>query len=110
MGCTICLLFLLLAISGCDDSYKPLRTANTVDQHSSYSFIKEIPVPRKYHRIVMQPGSFGEWLRTIGLKKNSTVYLYNGKPKAWQGAQFAVLDIRVGDKDLQQCADAVMRL
>jgi hypothetical protein len=33
-----------------------------------------------------------------------------GHAKRNQSAQFAVLDISVGNKDLQQCADAVMRL
>jgi len=43
-------------------------------------------------------------------KKNKTVYLYDGSVKRNQAAQFAVLDISTGNKDLQQCADAVMRL
>ena len=49
-------------------------------------------------------------MRTVPLRKDSHVYLYNGLPKRNQTAQFAVLDISVGKKDLQQCADAVMRL
>ena len=32
------------------------------------------------------------------------------RPKQDQDAQFAVLDVSVGHEDLQQCADAVMRL
>jgi hypothetical protein len=36
--------------------------------------------------------------------------LYDGSLKKNQTAQFVVLDIPVGKKDLQQCADAVMRL
>jgi hypothetical protein len=36
--------------------------------------------------------------------------LYDGSLKRNQDAQFAVLNIPVGHKDLQQCADAVMRL
>jgi hypothetical protein len=36
--------------------------------------------------------------------------LYNGQEKGYQDAQFAVLNIDVGNRDLQQCADAVMRL
>ncbi len=55
-------------------------------------------------------GSFGEWLRDVSLKKDRHVYLYNGELKRNQTAQFAVLDVSVGKKDLQQCADAVMRL
>ena len=54
--------------------------------------------------------SFATWLRSIRLKNDPRVYLYNGQLKSNQSAQFAVLDIRVGKKDLQQCADAVMRL
>lgn len=36
--------------------------------------------------------------------------LHNGAPKDRQDVHAAVLDISVGTKDLQQCADAVMRL
>jgi len=38
------------------------------------------------------------------------VFLYNGKIKQNQQAQFAVLDIGIGNKDLQQCADIILRL
>lgn len=38
------------------------------------------------------------------------VMLFDGSPKANQGAHAAVIDIDVGRRDLQQCADAVMRL
>ena len=69
-----------------------------------------IPLPRGYTRIPQPPGSFGEWLRATTLKPDATVYLFNGQPKANQQAQYAVLDIPVGQRDLQQCADAVMRL
>lgn len=72
--------------------------------------IHRIPLPPGYKRKAANPGSFAEWLRKIALKEDNTVYLYNGKMKGNQQAQFAVLDIPVGEKDLQQCADAVMRI
>lgn len=72
--------------------------------------VQDLPLPAGYSRIPQQEGSFGAWLRKVALKKDNTVYLYNGNKKANQSAQFAVLDISVGKKDLQQCADAVMRL
>ena len=55
--------------------------------------------------IPLPPGS-----KIFRWKKNDTVFLFNGIPKSNQTAQYAVLDIPIGNKDLQQCADAVMRL
>lgn len=70
-----------------------------------------IATPNNYERIKIDDNSFAAWLRNIPLKKgNSKVYLFNGEEKNNQNAQFAVLDIDVGKKDLQQCADAIMRL
>lgn len=70
----------------------------------------DIPLPDGFERIRYADSSFSTWLRHLPLKSDKTVYLYNKLPKANQEAQFAVLDISVGDKNLQQCADAVMRL
>lgn len=75
-----------------------------------HGFIKEIPLPDGFKRIKRAPASFGWWLENLPLKHYKTVYLFNGKPKPNQTAQFAVLAISVGKTDLQQCADAVMRL
>lgn len=75
-----------------------------------YRDVKSIPLPEGYSRISEPEGSFGNWLRQLSLKKDNRVYLYNGQLKKNQSAQFAVLNIPVGNKDLQQCADAVMRL
>lgn len=77
---------------------------------TSFEIIQDIPLPQGYNRVEAGNGSFGYWLRHTRLKKDKTVYLYNGMRKSNQAAQFAVLDIPVGNKDLQQCADAVMRL
>jgi hypothetical protein len=75
-----------------------------------YDSIAAIPLPAGYHRFPYQENSFGAWLRRLELKNDKTVYLFNGDKKLNQTAQFAVLDISTGDKNLQQCADAVMRL
>lgn len=104
------LLFLMPAMSSCRNANTTITTPIKNDSQTLYSSIGEIPVPAGFHRILLTPGGFGEWLRTVKVKKNSTVYLQNGKPKVNQEAQFAVIDITVGNKDLQQCADAVMRL
>ncbi|MBL7710214.1 MAG: hypothetical protein JNJ86_14155 [Chitinophagaceae bacterium] len=75
-----------------------------------YKSISDIKTPAGYKRLKTGPGSFGEWLRKITLKKSKTVYCWDGSLKKNQSVQFAVLDMPVGKKDLQQCADAVMRL
>jgi hypothetical protein len=72
--------------------------------------IAQIPLPEGYERVLQNENSFGFYLRELRLKKDNTVYLYNGQPKSNQTAQYAVLNMSVGNKDLQQCADAVMRL
>lgn len=84
------------------------------EQHSGESVvpqkIKNIETPSGYQRVQLVAGSFGGYLRNLPLKANATVYLYNGEKKRNQNAQFAVIDTDVGKKNLQQCADAVIRL
>jgi Domain of unknown function (4846) len=87
-----------------------LSIKNSVSQPDSLKIVSDIAPPQGYQRINLNKNSFGEWLRDIALKKDKHVYLYNGTLKRNQTAQFAVLNISVGKKDLQQCADALMRL
>jgi hypothetical protein len=70
--------------------------------------IGSIPTPAGYTRV--KTDDFGTHIRNYRLKEDKTVYLYNGQKKVNQTAQYAVLDIPVGIMDLQQCADAVMRI
>lgn len=80
------------------------------EDQNPYACVQDIPLPAGFKPAPCDSSSFAAWLRKIPLKKNKTVYLFNGDKKADQSAQFAVLDISTGDKNLQQCADAVMRL
>ena len=67
-------------------------------------------LPQGYIRVVSAKNCFGEYLQNIPLKANGAlVHLYNGQEKTNKVAA-AVLNVDVGSKDLQQCADAVMRL
>lgn len=62
-------------------------------------------------RTIAPAGSFGAWLQHFPLKPaGSPVHLYDGRNKSRQDVHAAVLDLGVGSRDLQQCADAVMRL
>lgn len=70
-----------------------------------------IATPPGYTRGPVPPGSFAAWLRGLPLKPGRpAVRLHDGRPKANQDAHAAVVDIDVGERDLQQCADAVIRL
>lgn len=75
-----------------------------------YANIGAIPVPKGFTRTIGYENGFAGWLRGVALKPEQTVYLFNGTKKENQSAQFAVLDVSTGTSDLQQCADAVMRL
>lgn len=67
--------------------------------------------PSGYERSYCSIGSFKNWLRYLPLKPgNPKVYLYNGNEKSYQSGHYAVIDIDVGQEDLQQCADAIIRL
>jgi hypothetical protein len=88
----------------------PACMAQPAHSQNLYPAVGAIPLPPGYRRLPADKGTFTDWLRKVPLKKDRTVYLYNGTPKRNQDAQFAVLDVSVGQQDLQQCADAVMRL
>lgn len=67
--------------------------------------------PAGFTRSSQNTGSFGAYLRALPLKPHgASVHLYHGGLKGRQDVHAAVLDIDVSRRDLQQCADAVMRL
>jgi hypothetical protein len=69
------------------------------------------PPPPGFTRRALPPGSYGAWLRSLPLlPPGSPVLLFDGRRKPNQGAHLAVVALDVGARDLQQCADAVMRL
>ncbi len=72
--------------------------------------IADIAPPDGYETLNYAKGSFAEFLQNLPLKKDKTVYLFNGDKKPNQTAQYAVINMSVGKENLQQCADAVMRL
>jgi hypothetical protein len=75
------------------------------------SILNRIQAPEGFVRIPSSDGSFGQWLRRIPLLPGRPdVKLFNGSLKGNQDAHHAVINMDVGSKDLQQCADAVMRL
>jgi hypothetical protein len=77
--------------------------ANTIDSR--------FDTPEGFGRIEAEEGSFAYYLRNLLLKPHgSKVHTYNGGIKMNGSVYAAVVDIDIGDKNLQQCADAVIRL
>ena len=67
--------------------------------------------PEGYVREDAAPSSFATWLRTLPLRPVGTpVRLHTGALKRRQDVHAAVLALDTGARDLQQCADAVIRL
>jgi hypothetical protein len=93
--------FFLLLLSGMTGS---------AQNCNPYPATKDIRPPAGFRRLPQNSHSFSSWLEELNLKKSKTVFLFNGKPKRDQSAQFAVIDMPFGHENLQQCADAVMRL
>jgi len=70
-----------------------------------------IPAPKGFTRVKAKKGSFAGWLRELPVKpEGARVKLFDLSEKWNQRAQHTVVDLDVDPVDLQQCADAVMRL
>ncbi len=111
------LLFLLLSITSCNKSKLKIDFAlsnksENIKINTTGNTVKtRFSVPKGFKRINTQPNTFENYLQNFKLKpSNSKVYLYNGNLKYNQQIHAAVLDINTGKRDLQQCADATMRL
>jgi hypothetical protein len=112
------LISILLICLACNSNKAGKNLANkqmpaaihTSPDDNPYLEVAAIPLPDDFKRTHHDSGSFESWLGQVPLKKDKTVYLFDGRKKENQSAQFAVLAISTGKKNLQQCADAVMRL
>lgn len=79
------------------------KTGNTIKTRFS--------VPEGYNRIEAPQNSFHAFLQDLPLKEYGTeVLYYNGKVKKNQNVYCSVVDLPIGDRNLHECADAVMRL
>lgn len=104
---TICLAFIVSNLQSQNCQYTWLKTTYDISQTIAY----RIQVPPNYERIKVDENSFADWLRHLPLKSpDASVLQFDGQPKYNQEVHHVVIDIDTGDRDLQQCADAVMRL
>ncbi|MGI4875517.1 MAG: DUF4846 domain-containing protein [Janthinobacterium lividum] len=78
---------------------------------AAQSLVQRFMPPAGCRRVAVAAGSWGAWLRGLPLLPAGTpARLFNGQLKNNQPVVAAVVDIDPGTTDLQQCADAVIRL
>jgi Domain of unknown function (4846) len=91
-------------------SFSKLET-NLPTASESNTIGTRFAVPIGYVRVKEEENSFGAFLRNLPLKPvGSLVKYYNGSTKPNNNVYDAVVNLPIGNKDLHQCADAVMRL
>lgn len=94
----------------------PATTANRClwpHAAADQSLAERFPPPPGYLRLPATPGSFQAWLRALPLRPNgSLVRAFDGQTILADDDPrlAAVLDWDIGTKNLQQCADSVIRL
>jgi hypothetical protein len=91
-----------VVISDTSHTNDTIKTGNTIETR--------FQPPSGYVRIGAAPQSFAEYIRNLPLKPvGSKVLYYDGRIKS-SSVYEAVVDMEIGKRDLQQCADACMRL
>ena len=95
------------------DKVSPIEEIQTsIKINENKNTIKErFSPPENYSWVEEKPDSFGYYLENFNLKKyGSPILKYDGTEIATQNLHEAIFDIDTGTKDLQQCADAIIRL
>jgi Domain of unknown function (4846) len=101
----------LLTIPAGAQSVRPLYPWSVSYSSPDATLAARIAPPAGFERTKVSSGSFAEWLRSLPLKPEGTpVRLFTGAIKHRQDTYVAVVDIDVGRRNLQQCADAIIRL
>ncbi len=87
------------------------QESSTLINKEGKTIEKRFKTPTNFERITVQENSFSKYLRTLPLKSfNSKVKYYDGSTKNNFNVYISVVDMKIGNRDLEQCADAVMRL
>jgi hypothetical protein len=92
------------------------KTLKNKSQHngnilSAAAKIIEIPLLNGFERMKYDSLSFGHYLRHLPLNtSDNNIYSFDGSLLSTGGNHYAIIDLDIGTKNLQQCADAIMRL
>lgn len=123
----IYLLAILLLLTGCNgridqddnprnpESSNPIvkgkQTQEQIVNPEGMTIVTRYITPKDYKRIETEENSFRQFLRNQKLKSyREKVLYYNGREKNNKGVYDSVFDVDIGDRDLHQCADAIMLL
>jgi hypothetical protein len=100
-----------ISCAGC--TYQPQDNFLTNVQNilEGDSIINRFAVPQGFERMHYTENGFESYLGNLPLKpEGSPVLAFNGSVLEKNRVYAAVVDLPIGNKDLHQCADAVMRL
>lgn len=111
-------IFVVLAAVGCvgkktHEAQVTDSISQTVEQVLSPAKVGDVPLPDGFEREAIEDTtSFAYFLRSIPLKEQGTpVRTYDGEIASTTNSAYAVIDnYAPGKENLQQCADAVIRL
>lgn len=110
-------LLFLITLLCCNHTNHASIGAETQIQHSNLLDTNEhllcdrFNCPDSFERRALDSSSFAFYLSHLKLKPQGTkVRLFDGSIKPNEDVYSAVIDMPISPKDLQQCADAVMRL
>jgi hypothetical protein len=111
------LIILIIFFLGCTDetiqgkSIEPIAKTEEQTKLTDSTLEARINPPKGYKRVEIEKDSFAQYLRQVPLKPvNTKVKYYDGRIKENNNVYEAVVDFDIGDKDLLQCADAVIKL
>ncbi|MBM3622999.1 MAG: hypothetical protein FJX20_20145 [Alphaproteobacteria bacterium] len=89
----------------------PARAHEWLSPARRDALVDRFAPPPGHLRIAPPDGAFAAWLRALPLRPvGAPILLHTGQPRGSQGGAAAIVDIDVGRADLQQCADAIIRL
>lgn len=75
------------------------------------NIVERIKEPDGFHRTKIDNESLADFIRNYPLREDgSRVMLFDGREKHNQSGHVAVFDMYLGERDLQQCADSIMRM
>ncbi|MBN1251645.1 MAG: DUF4846 domain-containing protein [Bacteroidales bacterium] len=115
------ILFASFSACGQNNETNEIKSANSENKKISatYNIINpdgntlksRIYTPNDFERTKIEQNTFAYYLRNLPLKKHGEkVKYYNGDFKENYNVYVAVVDKKIGNKNLHQCADAIMHL